>query len=360
MSKFLSPIVPKITEADAVKLAKDKSAHYGANPDFALTFQLLAGLSVFADRKKFRTFIEAELDRDDIEPLSPSDRKFIPERFACHHLYQEAYDPYHYREWRGPRKKQWCEKRMSNLLTGRKSFLHAEGDYFYEGLRLGFGDDWAAATTAQEFVTSRIDEFITARTRDGLIVPWGRFDPITSFRLLYEQYDKVGIDRPLKIIPVGSTRPSRKRVGEIKNISLQTAERQLYRGEKFQLQIRNVDPDEHHLVIEFSEDGYTVNNGPKLFRGEVMPFREHIENRIVVQGEDGEPFQIEQPPGRYGFLVISGYDIQDLIIEADIAEGEEHLTDAQLRKLASTFRTMSHRAGGADLSLGIIDYSVSA
>lgn len=359
MAKFLTPIPKKITEAYALQHAHSPDRHYGSNINFAQTFQVLAGASVFGDRDEFRSFIENELDRDDIAPLSPSDRKYIPERFACFHLYDGAENPFHYRQWSDRVSVPWHEKRIRNLLSGRASFLCEEGDYFYEGLRCGFGSDWAEATTARSFVLCRIHEFIAEKTRDGLMLPWDRFDPIMSFRLLAEQHDQIGIDRSLHLVPVSSSRPSKKRLNEQKRITLHSEETSFARGSKFQLQIRNATPEEHHLVIEFSEDTYSVNNGEPIFRAEIMPFNEHVENRVVYQAENGEAFTIEQPAGRYGFVVFSGYDVPDLMAEARLSLKVEHLTNAYLRDLASAYRAMTH-ANGADLSLKLIDYSVSS
>ncbi len=364
MQKFLSEISPKITQKYIQDNARNLDAHYGSNPNGRLLFQFVDSLGRIGDREKFRRFIEKEVAEK--SGISLSDRKFVADRFFSHQIYECAENPYNYRAWKAsvdesgkriPRQKHWSENRLSAILSGKLSFLCDEGDQLFLGMRYGLGDDWANSTNAGEFATCNIYDFVTERLRDGLLLPWDRMDPVMSFRMLAEQPDKFDVERELKIVPVSSTRPSIKRIGEVKKIDLVQSENSLKRDSKFQVHLKGFATEEDHLAIEYSQDPFTVNGSDEAYRGEIMPFNRHVEDRIIFEGEENKPFEIGQPSGEYGFIVISGYDIDSLKRETGLDAEEEFLNEDQMRSLAFNFRKLTH-TDDADLSVKVTNYSV--
>ena len=354
--KFLAPIPRKITQKFIDDHAVGSKGHYGSNKALNQTLNVLHSLGTICNEAQFR----ADMEERKIQKVVPNNTKIriYPDRFLSFQLYEGVPDPRDILEWQKHSSKRGLFARIEKLRCGEASVLHDEGDHFHTGWRYGLGEDWAEKIDAHRLATENIYDLIRECVRDGMLFPWQEMDPFACFHFLSKLESNENKDIFLSIEPYSEDRLSRQRRSDRREVKLIHDVDEYSKGTEFQLQVRGLDDEESILAVEFSRSPFTVNGSDEKFRGQIMRYSTIQRGRRIVEGEGGEPLEISQPPGEYGFCVVSGYQVQELKEALNWREFEDFITTEQLQTLAETFRKMSFE-DNADLALNVINFRVT-
>ena len=246
-------------------------------------------------------------------------------------------------------------QRLDNVISGKKSMIAEELEFFRLCLRKAFGDNYAAMITNEEIRLGKAHLTVRRLLCDGAGLDWTNIDPmqaIQNFALLSKPC--------LKLNTIIKNRKHRwiDREGgpdvEFPNFQPQ----KLHPGSEFHIEISKEYCPKAPIVLEFSHITGIDAHGNRV-RAQLLPVAKATDDGYGpwrVSEPYAKPFVVSKNLGRFGFLAIggAGHSIQQLLPNGCNLYA---LTNEDLKFLHETLAQIG--SSGGMPSFGLLYYEVN-